>query len=67
MRRTARSLTLLVLTALVFVAGALQARSNRAALTSSNPDLICGPSFCAQLVPFRVGMSRYEAPPESGS
>lgn len=34
---------------------------------AENPDVICGPEVCVQLVPFRTGMGRREALPEGGS
>lgn len=63
--RKALPLSALVLTAALFVAGAFVARDNRAQPLASNPDVICGPEVCAQLVPFRVGMSSVS--PSGGS
>lgn len=59
-------LSVLALTALLFFTGGLVARDNRAQPVATNPDVICGPEVCAQLVPYRVRMGS-EAPPERGS
>lgn len=53
--RKALPLTALVLFALLAVAGSFVARYNRAELVTANLDVLCGPSFCAQLAGYRTG------------